>query len=40
MSTASSDDTPFKYGFSFSAVFPIGLPPDVANAITFFPLQS
>ena len=30
----------FMYGFSFSAVFPMSLPPEVAKRMTLFPAQS
>lgn len=39
-SFASTDTAPSTYCFNLSAVFPIPLPPDVATAATFLPVQS
>ena len=36
----TSSGSPRKYGRSFSMVFPMLLPPEVANRATFFPVQS
>ena len=40
MSLASTISAPGTKGFSFSPLLPMPLPPDVAKAATFFPLQT